>query len=255
MSMWRELEKELDTWDATGKTATLWWRDDDATRVTPALERLLTIAAEHDIPVCLAVIPQQAQPDLQSLLERAPGTEVAVHGFSHQNHAGPEEKKCELAESRPLSDMISQLAEGLDALTKLAEDRTLPVLVPPWNRVASLLIPELHALGFRGLSTYGERRSEEPATGLTQMNCHVDPIDWRGSRDFIGTPATLDMFVRHLSRRRAGDADASEPTGLLTHHAVWTSEAFSFLDTLFARTRRHPAVRWMAAGNIFLHAV
>ncbi|MEK9660397.1 MAG: hypothetical protein VW644_01455, partial [Alphaproteobacteria bacterium] len=40
---WDALAAELDVWAAAGRTATLWWRDDDADAASPALERLLAL--------------------------------------------------------------------------------------------------------------------------------------------------------------------------------------------------------------------
>ena len=56
---WQALHEELDRWAQAGRTATFWWRDDDAVDVTPALERLLTQAADHGLTIGLAVIPAQ----------------------------------------------------------------------------------------------------------------------------------------------------------------------------------------------------
>lgn len=64
MSDWGELTAELDAWHRDGQCAHLWWRDDDATRVTPALVRLLDLSARHGIPVALAVIPRDADGEL-----------------------------------------------------------------------------------------------------------------------------------------------------------------------------------------------
>ena len=42
-SGWAVLEAELDLWQAAGRTASFWWRDDDAVAATPALSRLLAL--------------------------------------------------------------------------------------------------------------------------------------------------------------------------------------------------------------------
>ena len=182
----------------------MWWRDDDATRATPALERLLGIARSASVPICLAVIPKTAQSDLRDLIDKAPDVSVAVHGVTHENFAEPGEKKCELANHLPPDRLASQVAEGLELLVAMAGNRVVPVLVPPWNRIAQALIPLLPAKGYRGLSTYGERPDAIPTPGLMQVNCHVDPIDWRGERGFVGWKAALDALIRHLERRRRG---------------------------------------------------
>ena len=251
MATWSDLESELGAWSAAGREATLWWRDDDATHPTPALERLLNIAAANHVPICLAVIPAAAHPGLNSLLKSPADVAIAVHGISHENFADPGEKKCELVEGRSPQMLARQLRQGFDSLLALAGDHTIPVVVPPWNRIAKTLLPSLPAHGFRGISTYGDRRSNEPTQGLLQVNCHVDPINWRGGRSFVGTEQALDMLICHLARRRLGSADSREPTGLLTHHAVWTDEAFAFLEEVFARTRQDPAIRWQTAHEVF----
>lgn len=251
MATWSALTKELDAWATAEREATLWWRDDDATQPTPALERLLDIAGANSVPVCLAVIPNDAQPGLEALAGSNANVAIVVHGVTHENFAAPGEKKCELVEERPLQMMGRQLAQGLETLVALAGDITLPVLVPPWNRIAGTLIPLLPAHGFQGLSTYGERRSSAPTPGLFQVNCHVDPIDWRGGRNFVGTEEALEILIGHLARRRLGVADAGEPTGLLTHHAIWAQEGFAFLEKVFDRTQHHPAVRWLRPHEVF----
>ena len=54
------LLRELDRWDAEGLTATIWWRDDDLQRPTPALEPLLAMAEATEWVPGLAVVPEGA---------------------------------------------------------------------------------------------------------------------------------------------------------------------------------------------------
>ncbi|HJY51084.1 MAG TPA: hypothetical protein VJ349_20980, partial [Stellaceae bacterium] len=95
---------EFDFWEETGKIATLWWRDDDAVRPTARLGRLLSIAP--GVPVSLAVIPADAEPELAQWLDQhlrsAPKASVAVlqHGWRHLNHSGVG-KKSEFPAERP----------------------------------------------------------------------------------------------------------------------------------------------------------
>ena len=46
---------ELDAWATEGRQATLWWRDDDATRPTAKLEALLEVAEVSGVAPVLAV--------------------------------------------------------------------------------------------------------------------------------------------------------------------------------------------------------
>jgi hypothetical protein len=119
-------------------------------------------------------------------------------------------------------------------------------LVPPWNRIAAALIPRLSDLGFAGLSTFTPRNAAEPAPGLWQINSHVDLIDWRNGRRFIGEVDAAARMAEVLGAQRLSATDPDEPTGLLSHHLVMPDEAWGFLSTLFALTNEHPGVRWCA---------
>ena len=241
----------------------MWWRDDDAAAPGPALDRLAGIAREHAVTVGLAVIPALASGALAAWIESA-RVEVLQHGWAHRNHAADGEKKSELGRHRAPGVVTAELVKGLAKLRGLAGDqgltgahglaraRSLPVLVPPWNRIDPALIPALPAAGFRGLSTFGPRRAAAPAPGLVQTNCHADVVDWRGGRGFVGHGRAIAAVVGHLAARRRRSADPAEPTGLLTHHAVHEEETWTFLARFVERTRRHPAVRWLAPGEAIL---
>src|SRR5205823_4246421 len=83
---WDALIHELDAWAKAGKTAEIWWRDDDAIAATPALERLLELRQRHDLGLMLAVIPARAADSLVDRLAREPAVAVAQHGWAHLNH-------------------------------------------------------------------------------------------------------------------------------------------------------------------------
>ena len=248
---WSDLTDELDAWRAEGRIASLWWRDDDAVAPAPALARLAGLACEHGVTVGLAVIPAPAQPSLAPWLEPA-RVEVLQHGWTHRSHAAGDEKKSELGHHRACGVMAEELTQGLAKLRELAGARCLPVLVPPWNRIDPVLIPALPRAGFHGLSVYGPRTAAEPAPGLRQTNCHVDVVDWRGGRGFVGRDRALAAVVGHLAARRERSVDPSEATGLLTHHAVHEEATWTFIARFLERTVRHPAARWLAPGEAIL---
>lgn len=250
---WAALDRELAAWAAAGRVAGFWWRDDDAEHATPALDRLLGIAARHGVPVALATIPAGATPALARRLAGTGGS-VLQHGFAHASHAGPGAKKSELGAERPPSVILEELAEGRRRLARLFAGRgvpLLPVLVPPWNRVAGALVPALPTAGFAGLSTYGARAARCAAPGVLQVNTHADIVAWRGSRGFVGEHKAIGLIVDHLAARRSGAADADEPTGLITHHLVHDDACWDFCERLAAHVARHPAARWLSAPTIF----
>jgi hypothetical protein len=240
------LEDELDAWAEGGRAVDLWWRDDDAQGPTPALQRLLALSTGAAMPLTLAVVPMGAENALVDMLETAPRVTVVQHGYAHVNLAGAHGKKAELAAGRPASEALAELIRGRRRLARLFGGRFRAVLTPPWNRIDPALVPALPGAGIRGLSAFGARQSAEPAAGLTQGNCHVDILDWRGTRGFVGEDAALAAIVDHLAQRRRGEVDAEEATGILTHHLVMDEACWMFLPDLIERTRAHRAVRWLA---------
>jgi peptidoglycan/xylan/chitin deacetylase (PgdA/CDA1 family) len=251
---WEALTRELDLWAEAGKTATFWWRDDDAADHTEALDELLDLRGALDVPLALAVIPAAVTPTLRARLADEADVSVLQHGYSHKNFADPDARKIELDDSRPAAYVIGDLATGAQALEGFSGH--LPVLVPPWNRIAPHLIPFLPELGFRGLSTHGPRARPSPITGLHANNVHVDLIDWRGRRTgqaggFAGSAHVLDDVVGHLSARRSETVDADEATGVMTHHLVMDPASRDFIAGFVERTQKHTAVQWLSAAQVF----
>ncbi|EJZ19238.1 hypothetical protein RCCGEPOP_21362, partial [Rhizobium sp. Pop5] len=105
---WEPLRRELDRWQAAGRVARLWLRDDDAIEPTPDLEMLMALTGESQVPLTLAVIPGLTGEALAARLAEEANIAVAVHGWSHTNHAGPEGKKQELGGERPVEIVLGE---------------------------------------------------------------------------------------------------------------------------------------------------
>lgn len=246
---WRSLLDELQRWRDGGRAAEFWWRDDDAARPSPALERLGALSARMAVPLALAVVPVGAD---RALLRGLGGAVTLIqHGTDHRNRAGAREKKTEFPASESPQAVASRLAAARVGLAQWAGARFAPVLAPPWNRLPDAHLPALAAAGFRGLSRYGARASAAPAPGVMEVNTHVDLIAWQAGRGFIGEEAALGAAVRHLAAKREGRADAAEPTGWLSHHAVHDEAAWTFLERLFETVRAAPGLRWRGAHELF----
>ena len=240
--LWDPLRRELDLWAEGGLRARLWLRDDDATDVTPALDTLVALAADFGVPVVLAVVPAAATEALARRLEDASAVQPAVHGYAHVNHAPPHEKKQELGLHRPRGAVLQELAVGHEKLRHLFGGRLLPVLVPPWNRIAPEFIPDLPALGFRALSTFGRRRRAVVAE-LAEINTHLDIIDCTRGRTCRDPRELIGRFAGLLAGSRA---QGGAPVGILTHHLVHDPAAWAFLHALFKVTTEHQAVQWIS---------
>ncbi|MBC8129240.1 MAG: polysaccharide deacetylase family protein [Rhizobiaceae bacterium] len=249
--LWGALGERLDRAEAAGGAA-FWLRDDDAVAPTARLDRLIAIAADHAVPLALAVIPAKAQPALAERLAGEAGVTVLQHGFAHDDHSAPGSKKCELGSDRPIEAMLAELESGRERLSIFPN--VAPMLVPPWNRIAPALVRHLPSIGTRALSTFGARASSHGAAGLLVVNTHVDPVDWRSTRGFVGGPACLRALILRLDAVLSGAVDAEEPTGLLTHHLVHDAETLAFLAQLLDFTAKHGGARWLSASTLLGHS-
>ena len=249
MTGWAEIGAEVARWREQGRSVDLWWRDDDAVEATPALERLLEVQRDCGAPLALAVVPARATAGLAARLALAPAVDVLQHGYAHLNHAAAGDRKIELGAERPAMMVLGELGTGWLALERLFGARALPVMVPPWNRIAPNLVPTLPEIGFRGLSSFGPRARPQPVRGLAQINTHVDPIDWKGGRGFVGEAASLAQLLRALTSAR--EQAVPEPIGLLTHHLAMDEPGWDFLKSFWGRFTATPGVRILPARALF----
>lgn len=248
---WRWLARELDRWSAAGYRARFWWRDDDASGTTTALERLLALCNDRQTPLALAVIPATLESGLGDSLRDQPLVTVLQHGYTHRNHAAAGQRKLELGGIRANHELANDLAAGRQILSRHFGKRFVTALVPPWNRIDSELIRILPGLGFCGISTMKARRAALPSPGLLQVNTHLDPINWRHDGGFLGVYPAIAILVQHLVARRSGYRDSEEPTGILSHHLVQNEATWRFLDDLLRFLGAHPAVDFVGADSIW----
>jgi hypothetical protein len=242
--LWRPLGAELARWQDAGRVADFWLRDDDAVEPSVALDRLLTLAGQAAVPLALAVVPARAGRALAERIGAENGLGVAVHGWSHENHAPSAEKKQELGPHRPAEIVLAELADAKIITDSLFTAQALPMLVPPWNRIDPALLPALPGLGFTTLSTFGKAM---PAP-IASLNTHVDLMFWQGERKGKAHAVLVGEVVAALAERR--EAGSGEPIGILSHHLVHDETAWSFLQGLFEVTADAHACRWMPAREL-----
>lgn len=247
---WRPLREALAVAQDRGVTIRAWWRDDDAIADTPALRRLLHLGRSAAAPVAVAAIPQAIAPSLAAALAEEPGATALVHGLTHRNCAPPGEKKAEFGPSRPLPALADDAAAALAAARAALAHRLVPVFVPPWNRIAPDLLPRLPGLGYRGVSTFNDRRAPQAAPGLTQVNTHCDPIDWRGSRSLADPSALVARLAAAVLARTDAPPGTAEPIGLLTHHLVHDEAVWGFCEAFLEEFRRS-SVPFALAEELF----
>jgi len=246
--VWHSVRAELDQWQRERRVAQFWWRDDDAADASDELKKMLALARRFDVTVGLSVIPAKLNPRLVPLLDPR---QVLIHGFAHENHAREGQAKREFGGTRSFDEILGDLEGGIVLIRKILDPRVLPVLVPPWNRIVPSALAHLPRLGFRGLSTWKPRAVARPVRGLLQVNTHLDIIDWRHGRAIKDERLVAGLLLRKLRWRRALKQRASEPLGLLTHHAYWSPAKEQVVVRMLEATRNHPAAIWHTPASAF----
>lgn len=222
---------------------TLWWRDDDAGRDHPRLARLLELAARHRAPLTLAVVPDWLEPAAAERIAAAPGVTVVQHGVAHRDHARPGERKVELGGDATPAALGAAIVAGRERLAARFGAAFLPVMVPPWNRIAPAFAAALPGWGFTGFSGLADAGQPDPAS-CARVDVHIDAVDWRARR--CRTLAELEDALTALLRN-----GATAPLGLLTHHLVTDEAGMEALDRLLDLVHYHPGLRLESAPVLF----
>jgi hypothetical protein len=243
---WSPLEIEFAQWQAVGLTLPFWWRDDDVVEKTAALGQLSDLAKGVGAQVHLAVIPANLKPGLPDVFVKNKQLIAISHGFSHQSFAKIGQKKCEFPAGRVKDEVVAVLNLGAETLRNGFGDNFAPMFVPPWNRFDLAFLRDLQAVGYKGFSTFSPRGKKWAIDGVEQVNTHVDPIDWHGSRSLVSAEVLVARTVAALKDRRLGIADNTEPFGFLTHHLVHDAEIWAFCEAFLTRFLAGPTIAWNA---------
>jgi hypothetical protein len=247
---WRAISDELEQWRSQGRRAQFWWRDDDAIAKTAELSRLITLTRSAEIPLALAVIPGCLDDSLAPMLAGERRITVVPHGWRHENYAGETEKKAEFGDHRPVCELLAEVALGLAQVEESFGEQASAIFVPPWNRLDERLVGLLPRARIVAFSRYGPRQCKTPAPGIVEINCHVDPVHWRGGGGFLGLDGILQPLLSLLRNQRLSNAVACEPIGLLTHHLVMDDETWSFVTDLIDILQLSEAADWRSVDEI-----
>jgi len=233
---WTEFDAALEQYQGE-----FWWRDDDAVADTPQLQTLLTLADDVGAPLTLAVIPAHLDKSLPEAIKDRNVT-VAVHGWSHTNHAPVDEKKAEFRAHRPEDVLLDEAKQGKYRLDEVFGAQSLPVFIPPWNRLDEDL--PLADIGYRGVSVFGQRALTRNRN-LLRFDAHIDPIDWRGTRSVVAPKRILANVIKLMG--------SNEPIGLMTHHLVHDDAIWDFLHVLVSHLKQKGA-KWTSGMDLLTRA-
>jgi hypothetical protein len=239
------LRATLDRLAESGRTAALWWRDDDLERPTPELAALLAELGGFGIVPGLAAVAGRLVPEA---VDAAGDGRLLVHGWHHQNYSEPGTKRSEYGPERAPEVRLREIAGAWRRLRALAGERALPCFVPPWNRIGDDLPGRLGETGIRVLSGFASRRRRPVAAAVPRLDTHVDLIDWRGGRGPLpaaAVAAALDACLRAAETPDGRESPVDGPIGILSHHLVTDAAGWAGWRPLLAALAGHPAVRWL----------
>ena len=220
-----------------GAAIELWWRDDDAGHPHPMLETILEASARLDTDIVMAVVPAWLTQSVRKTLEAAERCVVAQHGWAHRDRSPTEHKKIELGGGACPEVICAELFAGHRRLSHAFGNRFIPMLVPPWNRIEDEVCQRLERCDYGYLSTYRAHRGDV-ASGIIQLNTHIDVICWQDNARFIG----IDDLLRELAD--SAERWPSQPIGLLTHHQVMEHRVITELVDVLARLREDGLIAW-----------
>jgi peptidoglycan/xylan/chitin deacetylase (PgdA/CDA1 family) len=217
----------------------LFFRNDDAGWSQNALDELLTVFAEHQMPIDLAVIPATLDGDIARRLDNwrveHPAIGLHQHGYAHVNHEPDGERKCEFGPSRPLSRQLADIVAGRERLQSMLGDSD-PIFTPPWNRCSAAAAEALSEHGFALISDDGALAKAGSTTACLPIS-----FDWERHRREGQLETALAAQI----------ANANGPIGIMLHHETMDVAARATLGTLLTLlndtrgVRVHAMRHWM----------
>jgi hypothetical protein len=227
-----------ETLETLDKPITLFFRDDDAGWADNRLFALLDCFASHNIPIDLAVIPQELQPPLANHLLKRKHSQPKLlglhqHGYAHCNHE-LEGRRCEFGASRDYASQFLDLKAGHEHLLYLLDSALDLIFTPPWNRCNDTTSACLVDLGFSALS---RNRGAALLADNTLPELPIT-IDWCGIRARADDPwsnlaQTIVTELRHSE---------TKPIGLMLHHAVMDDDDLRYMHALLALLAGHDRI-------------
>lgn len=234
-----ELRRSLDSLEARRQDIRIFLRADDVDQDEESLRHLLDISLSRAVPLNLEVIPGKLTDTAVALLRShsrvTPALlEVNQHGWLHFNHE-KEGRKCEFGRGRSFHKQLDDISRGKAVLEHAFPVTFYPVFTPPWNRCTPDTLKALDQLDFEVLSR--DQDAQPPARyRLREIPITLDLYRWRPGV----TLKPSEEIVRELIFQIHGCGTV----GILLHHKVMDTAAFSFLDSLFCELTQYSLVRF-----------
>lgn len=233
-----KLKNDLDRFQETGRTVSVFFRNDDVDEEVESLRVLLDLFLSAQTPLNLEITPGLMTEDAAALLRdrksRHPELpdliELNQHGWRHVNHEW-HGRKCEFGPSRSFDQQFTDIAAGARILEDAFGEGFSRVFTPPWNRCTAETVDALKRLNFRALSRLdrGDSPNAELGEGVPEISVTLDLFRWRGGAR-MKTP-------RELGAELIAQLTSFGTVGVMLHHKVMDQAAFEWLAMLLAELR------------------
>ncbi len=240
-NLFAAIKKELSLWQQNGQQCHFWWRDDDATQDTPALQKLIDLHQQTKIPVALSVIPKFAHVTLLQQIKNLPQISILQHGWQHRNYELPEQPFSEFGSSRDSEIIRQELRTGRNLLKAMFAKQFVTGFVAPWNNLAAKHWPEFDQYD---LVSFHDGAANQMPSKFKQLNVHIDILRWRKYPKFRGTTRTIKAILKQLKQRRT-DQQFDKPIGIMSHHLVMDNASWQFLTKLLNFLRQESVVQFL----------
>ncbi|MDC0074355.1 hypothetical protein OAK17_05850, partial [Alphaproteobacteria bacterium] len=234
LNNWKNFSNELKECKKYNYIPYFWLRDDDAIKFTPNLKKFSIICKKYNIPMNLAVIPKLIEDSLIEFVSNEKNIYILIHGLRHLNYANKNQKKSEFGSNRDIETMLLEIQKGLEINKETFGEKSLPVFVPPWNRVNNKILNQLiniGIIGFSGInSTSFLRQQFKSYNPLIIRNADIDIINWKSNKSFMGEELLLKSIISEIKVRIKNIHLRSEPICILSHHEIMKNESFKFIE-------------------------
>jgi peptidoglycan/xylan/chitin deacetylase (PgdA/CDA1 family) len=231
----------------SAKHVSFWWRDDDVGgdrridflsrwKHERRLENVLSLLTRYNIPSVFAVIPNHFfYPfNTQIKLLKKHKAYVALHGITHHNNSSNVECKSEFPDGCDIEPLVSKILVYQAQCRKVFGERSLPVFVPPYNRICLALENKLLESGFLAVS-------KSNSDGVVDVNnSDIDLVDWR-KNDIKNEEDILNDIASAIERF---DGNACS-IGILNHHMRVSTKGLVVLERILKLLTNLRNVAWM----------
>jgi hypothetical protein len=210
--------------------ACIFIRNDDVWTLDREFCFFFDAAIDRGIPVVHAVIPGKMDQKLIRFLCRAKNRtpqllDIVQHGWTHANHSVEAGTKYEFGPSRSYTVQREDIQQGLKRMRTVFGELFTPAFVPPYHGYDQRTLRALQEESFQIFSAAGSRRPS-PKRRFIEMPAPVSFTRYeKGQKKIQNAKDMVGFLARDINRRPL--------SGVLTHHADFSTGAFRRELTLF----------------------